>query len=86
MNEELVTVTVEMAQRWLDTAAENTRKLDPVRVAKYANALKLGRWKVNGEVIKFKDGRLFDGQHRLHAVVVSGCSFQTLITDIKEQP
>lgn len=43
--------------------------------------LKAGRWKVNGDTIRFtEDNILIDGQHRLLAVVRSGITIQTFVT------
>lgn len=68
---ERVTVTPAMAREWLEEKVEN-RNLSPLIVARYAEDMRHGRWLVNGETLKFgEDGRLFDGQHRLHAVVAA---------------
>lgn len=60
------------AEVWLGTNTLNR----PVRmsvVTAYARDMSSGRWKANGETVKFdKQGRLRDGQHRLQAIVLSG--------------
>ncbi len=49
-------------------------------MAEYANAMKSGEWKYNGESIKVcTDGSLLDGQHRLEACIESGVTFDTLL-------
>ncbi|WP_431490939.1 hypothetical protein [Paraburkholderia fungorum] len=77
---EVFTITVSMnpvlAQQLLDRNADNR----PVRwngalrcVEAYARAMVQGEWVINGEsIIISSDGFLNDGQHRLHAVIVSG--------------
>jgi hypothetical protein len=57
-------------------------------VVHYSLEMQSGRWAVNGETIKFDDsGSLIDGQHRLHACVLSQKAFSTYavrgITDPK---
>ena len=47
---------------------QRNRRRDTVTA--YAEDMAAGRWKENGETIKFdSEGRLIDGQHRLAAVV-----------------
>jgi hypothetical protein len=42
-------------------------------IAQYARDMKDGLWSLNGEALIFStDGRLLNGQHRLHAVIRSG--------------
>jgi len=45
-----------------------------------ASEMARGRWKLNGDPIRFsRDGRLLDGQHRLWACVESGESFASVV-------
>lgn len=72
-------VTPEMALEWL---ARNTcnRRLIKGHVESLAAALTRGEWTLNGQTIKFaRDGRLLDGQHRLHACAESGVGFFTYV-------
>lgn len=63
-------VTPAMAKRWLAKNTANYRSLSARKVATYARDMKSGDWKNNGESIKFyDDGTLFDGQHRLAAII-----------------
>lgn len=56
------------------------RHLSEKAVNRYAKDMLAGNWKANGESIKIsKDGRLLDGQHRLHAVAQSGCMIPMVI-------
>ena len=70
----LVLVTVEMAMAWLATRSENqTKRYVRAKAAKWASAMKEGRWHTHGDAIDIdNDGRLSNGQHRLSAVVMSG--------------
>jgi hypothetical protein len=56
------------------------RTLAPKTVARYARAMKDGEWQFVGDPIRFdRTGELLDGQHRLAAVVDSGCAQQFVI-------
>lgn len=51
------------------------RQLSNSYVKSYANTMKRGEWKDNGEdIIFFSDGTLGNGAHRLNAIIQSGCS------------
>ncbi len=68
---ELVHVTPELADRWLDVNVGN-RNLRKEVVDKLARDLKNGRFLENGDAVRFAaNGDLIDGQHRLHAMVES---------------
>lgn len=70
----VVYVTPEMAERWLGKNHVN-RNIRNNRVGKYASDMANGKWQITGEAIKFdRAGSLVDGQHRLWAVVESGCT------------
>lgn len=76
---EEVFVTPEMAAEWLTRNTSN-RRLIKAHVESLALVLSRGEWSLNGETIKFaNDGRLLDGQHRLHACVKSGVGFRTWV-------
>lgn len=65
-------VTPDMARGWLATQANN-RRVTPGRVSQFARDILAGNWMLNGETIVFdENGRLLDGQHRLHAVIEAG--------------
>jgi len=66
-----VIITPEMAEELLKRNCIN-RTIKKPRVQRLANAIKRGEWRYNGEPIKMtNDDRLYDGQHRLSAIVVS---------------
>lgn len=69
---EILRVSPSIAAKWLERNTEN-RPLSRVWIADLAGAMERGEWMENGESIKFSaEGRLLDGQHRLHAVIKSG--------------
>jgi len=74
-------VTPEMARRWLDPEINKTyRRLKPVVVRKYIADMSDAHWIFNGDSLKFDtNGKLLDGQHRLHAVIAMGRPVDFLI-------
>lgn len=60
---------------------ETQRKLISGHVQFLAREMKEGRWKINGDTIRFAGKKLYDGQHRLHAVIQSGVSIWVLIVE-----
>lgn len=69
-----ITVTPDMAERWLKTNTVN-RSVREAKVRQYASDMIAGRWTHSADMICFSpDGLLLNGQHRLHAVVRSGCT------------
>lgn len=76
---QLVTVTPDMAKQWLQCNTHN-RSLRDRAVGDYARDMAAGKWRQNGETIKFAaDGTLLDGQHRLKAVTVAGVPVPMLV-------
>lgn len=76
MTHKTMTVGPEQAEKWLEQNIAN-RSLRPSRVKEYATAMTEGRWLYTADPIRFdEDGRLIDGQHRLKAVVKSGCTIE----------
>ena len=71
---EIVVVTPEVAQAWLDTMGPN-RHLNEANVARLSLDMQKGNWFQSGDPVRFdKKGRLRDGQHRLQALIRSGKS------------
>ncbi len=59
---------------------ENNRRINDRQVQTLAREMFLGRWKVNGDAIRFgMSGRLLDGQHRLWAIVEADAAIETLV-------
>ena len=63
--------TPAQAAAWLDTDVNwKNRKLRESVVGRYARDMSQQNWTFNGDTIKFDwNGKLLDGQHRLHALV-----------------
>lgn len=77
---ERIFVTAEMARKWLRQNIENNRPINEGRVNDYARDMKAGRWKENGDTVKFAEGGvLIDGQHRLRASMQCGAGFWSLV-------
>lgn len=71
-------ITPEIAEKMLSRGDFVNRKMKKDVVARYANDMKAGRWKENGESIVIdRHGAVIDGQHRLKAVSLAGipCGF-----------
>lgn len=80
-----VTITPDVAEKLLRSNTHN-RQQRPQIIKRYAKAMSDGAWQFNGDTIKIcRDGTILDGQHRLEACVLSGCSFETLIIDRLER-
>lgn len=62
-------VTPTIAREWLKRNLGN-RPVKPTHVARLADAIRRGLWKMTGDAIRFSTtGKLIDGQHRLHAII-----------------
>jgi hypothetical protein len=73
------TITPEIAAEYLTHNAGN-RPVSKTQLDKIAAAMTNGTYRMTGDAIRFgADGRVYDGQHRLHACVKSGVSFTTLV-------
>jgi hypothetical protein len=76
---EIVDVSPELAESWL-SKNPNNRNLRRSVVDGYARDMSAARWAHNGETVKFAaDGHLFDGQHRLNAIIVSGATVPMVV-------
>jgi hypothetical protein len=75
----LMTITPAMAQAILDQDAPN-RPIKRHNIERYANDMTNGWWRQTGESIVFdQDGRLVQGQHRIHAVIRSGVAIEFVV-------
>lgn len=64
-----VIITPEDAIRLLEYNTSN-RPVREARIARYARAMKMGRWLPSNDAISFStEGRLLNGQHRLQAII-----------------
>ena len=76
---EVEIITPANAEAYLRNNAKH-RKIKQKKVDEYVNEMKDGKWRLNGKVIIFdSNGRLLNGQHRLHAVVQSGVPLTILV-------
>jgi hypothetical protein len=73
-------VTPALAEEWLSHNAGN-RVIDPGAVERIASIIRAGRWRTTHQGIAIgADGMLYDGQHRLSAIVASGQSVLVEVT------
>lgn len=82
---EMVTATPEMALRWLANNPRN-RPLDMERVVKFREKIRCGTWRPNPPVEVFESGRLWNGQHRLSAIVQEGMAVPLRVLVWKQVP
>jgi hypothetical protein len=79
LNLEIMTITPEVAQAWLDRGGTN-RRVTRRRVEAMSAAILRGEWRLTGEAIKLDDeGRVRDGQNRLHAIVEAGVPVRSVV-------
>jgi len=80
MKTEVITITPKMASELLLQNSQN-RKINISRVDSYADEMKNGKWLLTHQGLAFfEDGELADGQHRLAAIVKSGCAIEMNVT------
>lgn len=78
---EFIDVTPAMARAWLVGNNKRNRKLRETTSAAYAQDMRNGDWLLNHQGLAFNTaGELIDGQHRLSAVVESGCTVKMLVS------
>lgn len=77
---EITVVTPAMATKWLATNERN-RSLSDTTVKAYAADMLAGAWRITHQGIGFDvDGKMIDGQHRLHAVIKANIPVTMLVT------
>jgi hypothetical protein len=75
-----IEVTPERARAWLENNFRNRPLSDDV-VRAYARDMTNGAWIATHQGIAFNDAdELIDGQHRLHAIVLSGVTVRMMVT------
>lgn len=78
---EFLEVTPVMARGWLIANNKRNRKLRETTEEAYARDMRNGDWLLNHQGLAFNDAdELIDGQHRLAAVVRSGCTVTLLVS------
>lgn len=76
---ELVRVTPALAEIIL-SKNENNRKVSKIQVKRLATDMTGGRFLFNGDAVRLTSkGGLLDGQHRCHACIASGVSFDAIV-------
>lgn len=81
MYTKVTTISPQEAALWLNTKNSKNRPISENAVSKYAQEMKEGRWRLNGQGIIFnQSGQLANGQHRLLACVRSNTPFSSLVT------
>lgn len=72
-------VTPDRAKHWLANM-KNDRPFSSNTAAMYAEVMRRNEWKFNGDPVRLNtEGKLMDGQHRMHAIVNSGKAQKMLI-------
>ncbi len=73
-------VTPALAAEWLKSNTRN-RDIKRQKVRRFANEIIAGRWHLTHQGIAFgSDGMLYDGQHRLSAIILSGVPIEIEVT------
>lgn len=81
MKAEIELITPTKAAAILKNHNASNRNINDKTVTVLAREMREGRWGLTHQGIAFyEDGTLADGQHRLSAVVISGCSIEFLVT------
>lgn len=81
METKVMLVTPEMAREWLDKNTPRNRPVSKSTVNAYARLMKAGGWNLTHQGIAFDDnGELIDGQHRLHAIIISNTPVMMNVT------
>lgn len=75
----VVTVSPELAKKWLEGMVENQRKPSERSVVKYSRAMSQGAWETASPLSFDSEGRLIDGQHRLLAVIRANRSVDFIV-------
>lgn len=84
IEQRVLTVTPAHAEKWLEMNTDN-RRIRPSHVRHLAKQMELGRWMLSPEPIVFSPQRLLDGQHRLSAVLMSGCTIEASVALVQNE-
>ena len=84
IEQKVLTVTPAHAEKWLKMNTDN-RPMRAGHVRHLAKQMELGRWELSPEPIVFSPRRLLDGQHRLTAVLMSGCTIQASVALVQNE-
>ena len=76
----VVEMTPKLAQKYLEKN-ESNRNLRPKKVAEYRRQMEKGYWHLTPQGISISpEGKLINGQHRLHAVIAFGEAVPMVVT------
>jgi|14BtaG_2_1085337.scaffolds.fasta_scaffold06173_3 hypothetical protein len=84
IEQRVITVTPAHAEKWLEMNTGN-RRIRPSHVRHLARQMEMGRWMLSPEPIVFSPQRLLDGQHRLSAVLMSGCTIEASVALVQNE-
>lgn len=84
IEQRVLKVTPAHAEKWL-TMNTGNRRIRPSHVRHLAKQMELGRWMLSPEPIVFSPQRLLDGQHRLSAVLMSGCTIEASVALVQNE-
>ena len=84
IEQRVLTVTPAHAEKWLEMNTDN-RRIRPSHVRHLAKQMEMGRWMLSPEPIVFTPNRLLDGQHRLSAVLMSGCTIEASVALVQNE-
>ena len=84
IEQRVITVTPAHAEKWLEMNTGN-RRIRPSHVRHLAKQMEMGRWMLSPEPIVFTPNRLLDGQHRLSAVLMSGCTIEASVALVQNE-
>jgi hypothetical protein len=86
MNASTQIITPSLAKLLLENNLHN-RPLKKSKVSDYANQMKLGLWKLSPEGITIsKTGKVLNGQHRLHAVILANINVPFMVfTEVEDE-
>lgn len=65
----VITVTPELAKKWLEGMVQNQRPAAEPTILKYSRAMVRDKWRLAAPLSFASNGQLIDGQHRLLAVI-----------------
>lgn len=81
LHSKVMLVTPDLALQFLENNHGN-RRLRPHLVEFIASAIRRGEYKLTHQGIAFdSNGRLLDGQHRLHAIIAAGIAVPMMVTE-----
>ena len=84
IEQRVLKVTPAHAEKWLEMNTGN-RRSRPSHVRHLAKQMEMGRWMLSPEPIVFSPQRLLDGQHRLSAVLMSGCTIEASVALVQNE-